>query len=72
MRINRSPTYAGGDTEGPDAGELVIVCCVSACGLAATGLHCSSARRTPRRSASWAPPPPLASLYGRLPACHEK
>ncbi|CAA0112520.1 Uncharacterised protein [Starkeya nomas] len=38
MRINRSLTGAGSDTEGPDAGELVIVCCVSACGLAATGL----------------------------------
>jgi len=38
MRNNRSPTGAGSDTEGPDAGELVIVCCVSACGLGATGL----------------------------------
>jgi hypothetical protein len=38
MRINRSPTYAGSDTEGPDVGDFTIVCCVCACGLAATGL----------------------------------
>jgi len=38
MRINRSLTGAGSDTEGPDAGDFTIVCCVSACGLAATSL----------------------------------
>ncbi|MDF2997186.1 MAG: hypothetical protein K0R27_2823 [Xanthobacteraceae bacterium] len=32
------PTDAGSDTEGTEAGEFAFVCCVSASGLAATGL----------------------------------
>lgn len=38
MRIDRSLTDAGSDTDGSDVGDLAVVCCVSACGLTATGL----------------------------------
>ena len=38
MQIDRSLTDTGRDTDGADAGVLAIVCCVSACGLAASGL----------------------------------
>lgn len=38
MRIHRVRTGAGGDVGRTGADEFVIVCCVSAGGLAATGL----------------------------------
>jgi len=38
MRIDRSLTDAGREPDGTDQGDLAIVCCVSAGGLAATGL----------------------------------
>ena len=38
MRIDRSLADTDSDLAEPDASDLAIVCCVSACGLAATGM----------------------------------